>query len=88
MNCAATTSGDDWPAMLGFAHTLADSPRWPDRELARHTREAYTLTIRRIVDGGKRKASNAGMIREELLRLAALAFFGAVVALVFLGGGA
>ena len=82
------SAGNDWPAMLGYAQTLADSPRWPDRELARHTREAYSLHLRDGVERAKRQAGQPGMIRAELARLAALAFLCAVVALVFLGGGA
>jgi hypothetical protein len=40
------SAGNDWPAMLGYAQTLSESPRWTDTELARHTRQAHALHLR------------------------------------------
>ncbi len=44
------SAGNDWPAMLGYAQTLSESPRWTDTELARHTRQAHALHLRNVAE--------------------------------------
>jgi hypothetical protein len=47
---AVLDAGDDWPAMLGAAATLAGSPHASDQAFARNVRDRYAAHLRRTVE--------------------------------------
>lgn len=58
---AALSAKGDWPAMLGYAETLAKSPDWRHTSLARHIRDAHSLKL-----AGLLKPAPKGNIRQAL----------------------
>jgi len=76
------SAGNDWPAMLGYAQTLSESPRWTDTELARHTRQAHALHLRNVAETPADVARSFAHRWPEVLIGGA---FGAVVLLAVTG---
>lgn len=74
------SAGNDWPAMLGYAQTLSESPRWTDTELARHTRQAHALHLRNVAE------TPADVARSFAHRWPEVLIWGALGALALLAG--
>ena len=72
---AALSAKGDWPAMLGYAQTLAKSPDWRHTNLARHIRDAYSLKLQGLL---KPAPQPTGRIRRALGVLAGAVAFAAV----------
>lgn len=72
---AALSAKGDWPAMLGYAETLAKSPDWRHTNLAWHIREAYSLKLAGLLNPAPQPT---GRIRRALGVLAGAVAFVAV----------
>ena len=84
------SAGNDWPRMLGYAETLASSPRPTDTELAQRTRAAYSRHLRDAAQETSARIALRHLPRWPALLAGAVAFTGfwwGVVALVMGVGG-